>query len=245
MKRMTTDNPQLNIERLLNTARAENNQAVLRLGDEVITLAEYVTKCAKEYGCNVTQESVMDGDNCAECDCPIAVLNILGIQAAENNARLKMIEKILGNDYDLNRLEQLLEACKGLEPNEIDESKFLIATQKDTGKMTRLRELAEADREGRCAVLLCKPGDKIWVIERDRNKEAESIAEYIFLSQVKDCIIAGFIDMSDDADIILEEQVRQTLFDYNGSLPVFPACDCYLDKDSALNMMKEKENNES
>lgn len=109
----------------------------------------------------------------------------------------------------------------------------------------RLRELAEADREGRCAVLLCKPGDKIWVIERDRNKEAESIAEYIFLSQVKDCIIAGFIDMSDDADIILEEQVRQTLFDYNGSLPVFPACDCYLDKDSALKMMKEKENNES
>lgn len=153
MKRMTTDNPQLNIERLLNTARAENNQAVLHLGDEVITLAEYVTKCAKEYGCNVTQESVMDGDNCAECDCPIAVLNILGIQAAENNARLKMIEKTLGNDYDLNRLEQLLEACKGLEPNEIDESKLLIATQKDTGKMARLRELAEADREGRIAIL--------------------------------------------------------------------------------------------
>ena len=42
MKRMTTDNPQLNIERLLNTARAENNQAVLHLGDEVITLTEAV-----------------------------------------------------------------------------------------------------------------------------------------------------------------------------------------------------------
>lgn len=127
MERMTTDNPQLNIERLLNTARAENNQAVLHLGDEVITLAEYVAKCAKETGCDVTQESVMDGDNCCECDCPVAILNILGIQAAENNARLKMIEKILGNDYDLDRL----------------------------------KELIEADREGRCVVLPVKPGESV------------------------------------------------------------------------------------
>lgn len=122
MKRMTTDNPQLNIERLLNTARAENNQAVLHIGDEVITLTEYVAKCAKEYGCDVTPESVMDGDNCVECDCPVAILNILGIQAAENNARLKMIEKILGDDYDLNRL----------------------------------KELVEADREGRCTIFPCR-----------------------------------------------------------------------------------------
>lgn len=129
MKRMTTDNPQLNIERLLNTARAENNQAVLHLGDEVITLAEYVAKCAKETGCDVTLESVMDGDNCCECDCPVAILNILGIQAAENNARLKMIEKILGNDYDLDRL----------------------------------RELVQADREGRCVVLPCHIGDPVFM----------------------------------------------------------------------------------
>ena len=130
MKRMTTDNPQLNIERLLNTARAENNQAVLHIGDEVITLTEYVAKCAKEYGCYVTPESVMDGDSCAECDCPVAILNILGIQAAENNARLKMIEKILGNDYDLDRL----------------------------------KELIEADREGRCVVLPVKEGDRVYCI---------------------------------------------------------------------------------
>lgn len=136
MKRITTDNPQLNIERLLNTARAENNQAVLHLGDEVITLAEYVAKCAKEYGCDVTQESVMDGDNCVECDCPVAILNILGIQAAENNARLKIIEKILGNNYDIDRL----------------------------------RELIEADRDGRCVVLPVKPGDTVRLNGNPRSK---------------------------------------------------------------------------
>lgn len=145
MKRMTTDNPQLNIERLLNTARAENNQAVLHLGDEVITLAEYVAKCAKETGCDVTQESVMDGDNCCECDCPVAILNILGIQAAENNARLKMIEKILGNDYDLDRLKELLEADR--------EGRYIIMRDAERNGVARLKELSEADREGRIAIL--------------------------------------------------------------------------------------------
>lgn len=110
MKRMTTDNPQTSTEAMLNMARAENGEVMLGFGDEVVTLAEYVSKCAKETGCDVTPESVMDGDNCVECDCPVAILNILGIQAAENNARLRMIEKILGNDYDLDRLKELVEA---------------------------------------------------------------------------------------------------------------------------------------
>lgn len=58
--------------------------------------------------------------------------------------RLAEIEDILGNEYDLDRLKQLLDACKGLEPNEVEESKFLIATQKDHEKMARLRELSLA-----------------------------------------------------------------------------------------------------
>lgn len=148
MKRMTTDNPQLNIERLLNTARAENNQAVLHLGDEVITLAEYVAKCAKETGCDVTLESVMDGDNCCECDCPVAILNILGIQAAENNARLKMIEKILGDEYNFDLLHEIVTAYK--------EGRYIIMKFAEQDGVSRLRELAEADREGRCTIFPCR-----------------------------------------------------------------------------------------
>lgn len=132
MKRMTTDTPQGCTEAMLNMARAENGEVMLGFGDEVVTLAEYVSKYAKETGCDVTPESVMDGDNCVECDCPVAILNILGIQAAENNARLKMIEKILGNDYDLDRLKELL----------------------------------EADREGRCVVLPVKPRETFYTIDR-------------------------------------------------------------------------------
>lgn len=66
--------------------------------------------------------------------------------------RLLEIEDILGDDYDLDRLRKLMEACKGLEPSEIAESKLLIATRKDPEKMARMAELVEADRDGRCVV---------------------------------------------------------------------------------------------
>lgn len=53
--------------------------------------------------------------------------------------RLAAIEDILGDDYDLDRL----------------------------------RELVEADREGRCVVLPCKVGSKVYVTGRKKIVEAE------------------------------------------------------------------------
>ena len=73
------------------------------------------------------------------------------------------MEAILGDDYDLNRLWELLEACKGLEPSEIAESKLLIATRKDPEKLARMAELVEADRDGRCVVLPCHIGDPVFM----------------------------------------------------------------------------------
>lgn len=105
-----------------------------------------------------------------------------------------------------------------------------------------LRELIEADREGRCVVLPCKPGREVWIVERDEDGEPECITGYVFLAQVKDyVIVAGFLNGSGDVDEILEDQAEQTLIEYNGDLPVFPACDCYLDKEFALKAMKESE----
>lgn len=59
----------------------------------------------------------------------------------------------------------------GLEPEEV------TALQKDwsdlctvigeCGGIDRLRELAEADKDGRVVVLPCKVGEKLWVIGRD------------------------------------------------------------------------------
>ena len=89
----------------------------------------------------------------------------------------------------------------------------------------------------------CKSGHEVWIVERDEDGEPECVTGYVFLAQVKGyVIVAGFLNGSGDIDEILEDQAGQTLIEYNGDLSVFPACDCYLDKESALKAIKEREN---
>lgn len=46
----------------------------------------------------------------------------------------------------------------------------------------RLRDLAEADKDGRLVVLPCKVGEKLWVIGRD-NVPRENVLRYVEQSQ--------------------------------------------------------------
>nr|DAQ96282.1 MAG TPA: hypothetical protein [Caudoviricetes sp.] len=59
----------------------------------------------------------------------------------------------------------------GLEPREVSaivkEWSDLCTVIGECGGIARLRELAEADMEGRLVVLPCKVGEKLWVIGRD------------------------------------------------------------------------------
>lgn len=99
------------------------------------------------------------------------------------------IEDILGDDYDLDRLRELAELTKNIphvcrfcvgcemEPKDghgCDEyDSFVFSTR-------RLRELMEADRDGRCIVLPCKIGDTLYRIQRfKRGKNWRKEAEYI------------------------------------------------------------------
>lgn len=53
----------------------------------------------------------------------------------------------------------------GLEPEEIYRERFLIAARKDPEKLARLRELADADMDGRLVVLPCKVGDFLYEVD--------------------------------------------------------------------------------
>lgn len=93
------------------------------------------------------------------------------IQGGDHIDRLAYIEDILGDDYDLERLKELVGLVKNIphvckfcvgcemEPKDghgCDEyDSFVFSTR-------RLQELAEADREGRCVVLPCKVGDVLY-----------------------------------------------------------------------------------
>lgn len=96
-KRLTTDNPQNNIERMLNYAYAKDYCVFLRYGDgkRDIDLCDYISRKAKEHNCDYVQtaDDVMDG-TCMEmgCDCVLSVIYTVAIQAAELRERLKEYE---------------------------------------------------------------------------------------------------------------------------------------------------------
>ena len=110
MERLTKKNPETNLERLLNFAIAEDKQVVLDYGFEKKPLVQVVAEKAKSMDCDATEQAVMYEGQCMECDCAVALMNMLGIQAAELHARLSLIEDILGNVYDLDRLRELVKA---------------------------------------------------------------------------------------------------------------------------------------
>lgn len=113
MKRLTTNNPSDNQSQLLNFAYAEDNRvklsyAGMRHGAD---LCEYISSEVGDAGlsCAPSPDDVMEG-SCIECDCVFGILNNVAIQAAELRARLMKIEDILGEDYDLEHLRELVKA---------------------------------------------------------------------------------------------------------------------------------------
>ena len=46
----------------------------------------------------------------------------------------------------------------------VDQAMMRLAAYEDTGPIDRLRELAEADKEGRLVVLPCKVGDRLYEV---------------------------------------------------------------------------------
>ena len=87
----------------------------------------------------------------------------------------------------------------GLTPEEIKatltEPLFLRVAAKALGvEADRLRELAEADKAGRCVVLPCKVGDTVWRIVRDGNPHItrDAVRDMYFADDMTLCVeLAG------------------------------------------------------
>ena len=89
-------------------------------------------------------------------------------------------------------MKRELQAYKdtGLEPEDFKRAFHEDAVLKLAGQALgiapdRLRELAQADREGRCVVLPCKIGDTLYEIIRYRNSGIAEIVERTVLSVEK------------------------------------------------------------
>ena len=58
------------------------------------------------------------------------------------------------------------------------------------GGFDRIRELAEADKDGRCVVLQCKVGDTVWRIVRDREPHItrDEVRDMYFADDMTPCV---------------------------------------------------------
>lgn len=101
-------------------------------GISVERLTEKHYKSSDGYYMKCSEHCENAAIQCGECDEVGGIIDRLGI-----------IEDILGDDYDLGQL----------------------------------RELVQADREGRCVVLPCKVGDKIYTTHRCRPERYEGWTE--------------------------------------------------------------------
>ena len=72
--------------------------------------------------------------------------------------RLQEIENILGDDYDLDRLKVMVNQCMTMREEVSDRFRITKYIPVD-----RLRELVEADRDGRCYITTIKIGEKVFL----------------------------------------------------------------------------------
>lgn len=152
MKRLTSDDTK-SIFYDLNLFFAKDNEVWIRGGGpepdyQDCTLVNWIGRVADKHNLEIHARNAEDlGDEMYDClqygidtiEGVVALLHTAAVQATTMRSRLKEIEDILGDDYDLDRL----------------------------------KELVEADREGKCVVLPCKLHDKVFFVENGCVKETE------------------------------------------------------------------------
>lgn len=159
---------------------------------------------------------------------------------AQGNWRIKRFTALLPAHWQAcNRLAAYEDT--GLEPEEIAKIKqdvedgYMKSTARRYGiDVSRLRELAQADREGRVVVQRFSPGQTVWVIERDEDGEAYDFSGYVFVTSLRGiALVSPKINGSSEIDVILMDQVESRINYADGCIEAYPADDCYLSREAA------------
>lgn len=78
------------------------------------------------------------------------------------------------------------------------------------------------------------PGNEVWVVERE-NGHACEVSGFLFLAEVADAVIATpRIYGANGLKKTMAYHIRQTVIDFETSLVVFPAGDCYTSREDAV-----------
>lgn len=100
------------------------------------------------------------------------------------------IEDIIGDECTLALLIELVTAYK--------EGRYIIMRDAEREGVARLRELSEADRDGRCIVTRCKIGDAVYVT--GSKKVVEAKIHEIYLDDMVEIIYLVSFECDDCCD---------------------------------------------
>lgn len=129
----------------------------------------------------------------------------------------------------------------GLSPSELNALKVASVgkcveeiTEFEGITIDRLRELAQADMDGRCVVQRFSPGQTVWVIDRDEDGEAYDFSGYVFVTSLRGiALVSPKINGSSEIDVILMDQVESRINYADGCIEAYPVDDCYLSREAA------------
>ena len=168
------------------------------------TLRQHGVPCVRAYG-----------RYCSVCDEAADALSTLQAENEKLRAELEQVKR------ERDAAQSLLAERIGVRGAEPITTAFGLP-------IDRLRELAEADREGRCVVQEFIPGGEVWVVERDEDGEATEVSCFVFVVSVSGvAIVSPSINGYSDLDFILYDFVAETAGSFSGDFSGYPISDCY------------------
>ena len=118
----------------------------------------------------------------------------------------RFVVQQLIEDYRRNREDLRAYKATGLTPERCAkfaradaEGRYIVMRDAEQEGVARLRELAEADKDGRLVVLPCKAGDTVYEVTSRKNiseYRVKAIRVELFCTFIEWDIVAGFVDKS-------------------------------------------------
>ena len=133
---------------------------------------------------------------CAEGECKDCAMHEDKQRCQENllDKAAEAIERLTAENAALREKQRWIPVTERM-PEEIkapftEDTMINLAAQALGVEPSRLRELAEADKDGRCVVLPCKVGDTVWRIVRDGEPHItrDEVRDMYFADDMTPCV---------------------------------------------------------
>ena len=133
---------------------------------------------------------------CAEGECKDCAMHEDKQRCQENllDKAAEAIERLTAENTALREKQRWIPVTERM-PEEIkapftEDTMINLAAQALGVEPSRLREIAEADKDGRCVVLPCKVGDTVWRIVRDGEPHItrDEVRDMYFADDMTPCV---------------------------------------------------------